>query len=122
MEKALLSSQATSTNHICKLEKQVASITAELHYIYQQQNTTPAPNKSTSNNPARGRSSAYAPTQCACTPATPCLHKPTTDNLTWAAHITTASEGNEKPFTTVLHKEKKPALRLLIPKSLPHIK
>jgi hypothetical protein len=35
MEKALLSSQATSTNHIRELEKQVASITTELYHMRQ---------------------------------------------------------------------------------------
>jgi hypothetical protein len=121
MEKAILSSQATSTNRICELEKQVASITTELHHMRQQQNAIPAPNKPSSNNPKRGRSSVHAPTQCAGTPAAPHLHKPTTDDLTWATRITVAAENNEKPFTTVSHKKKKPALLPLIPKSLPRI-
>jgi hypothetical protein len=121
MEKAILSSQATSTNRIRELEKQVASITAELHRTRQQQNATPAPNKPTGNNPERGRSSARAPTQRACTPAAPRPHKPTTDDLTWVARITAAAENNEKPFSTVSHKKKKPAPPPLIPKSLPHI-
>jgi hypothetical protein len=121
MEKAILSSQATSTNRIRELEKQVASITAELHRTRQQQNTTPAPNKPTGNNPERGRSSARAPTQRARTPAAPRPDKPTTDDLTWAACITAAAESNEKPFTTVSHKKRKPALPPLIPKSLPRI-
>jgi hypothetical protein len=121
MEKAILSSQATSTNRIRELEKQVASITAELHRRHQQQNATPAPNKPTGNNPERGRSSAHAPTQCAGTPAAPRPHKPTTDDLTWAARITVAAENNDKPFTTVSCKKKKPAPPPLIPKSLPRI-
>jgi hypothetical protein len=121
MEKAILSSQATSTNRIRKLEKQVASITAELHRTCQQENATPAPNKPTGNYPERGRSSAPAPTQCACTPAAPRPHKPTTDDLTWAARITAAAENNEKPFTTVSRKKKKPAPPPLIPKSLPRM-
>jgi hypothetical protein len=121
MEKAILSSQATSTNHIRELEKQVASITAELHRTCQQQNATPAPNKPTGNNPERGRSSARAPTQHAHTPAAPCPHKPTTDDLTWAARITAAAEINENSFTTVSRKKKKPAPPPLIPKSLPHV-
>jgi hypothetical protein len=121
MEKALLASQATSTKRIRELEKQVASITTELHRMRQQQNATPAPNKPTGNNPERGRSSARAPTQRACIPATPCQHKPTTDDLTWAARITAAAESNEKPFTTVSRKKKKPAPPPLIPKSLPRI-
>jgi hypothetical protein len=121
MEKAILSSQATSTNHIRELEKQVASITAELHRTRQQQNATPAPNKPTGNNPERGRSSARTPTQRAGTPATPRLHKPTTDDLTWAARFTAAAENSEKPFTTVSRKKKKPAPTPLIPKSLPRI-
>jgi hypothetical protein len=61
MEKVLLSSQATSTNRIRELEKQVASVTAELHRTRQQHNTTPAPNRPTGNNPERGRSSAPRP-------------------------------------------------------------
>jgi hypothetical protein len=121
MEKALLPSQATSTNRIRELEKQVASITAELHRMRQQQNATPTPNKPTGNNPEWGRSSTRAPTQCARTPVTPCPHKPTTDDLTWAAHITAAAESNEKPFTTVSREKKKPAPPPLIPKSLPRI-
>jgi hypothetical protein len=121
MEKAILSSQATSTNRIRELEKQVASITAELHRTRQQQNATPAPNKPTGNKPERGRSSACAPTQRAHTPATPRPHKPTTNDLTWAARITAAAESNDKPFTTVWRKKKKPAPPPLIPKSLPRI-
>jgi hypothetical protein len=121
MEKAILSSEATSTNRIRELEKQVASITAELHRTCQQQNATPAPNKPTGNNPERGRSSARAPTQRACTPAAPHPHKPTTDDLTWAARIAAAAEHNEKPFTTVARKQKKPAPPTIIPKSLPRI-
>jgi hypothetical protein len=121
MEKAILSSQATSTNRIHELEKQVASITAELYRTRQQQNTTPAPNKPTGNNPERGRSSAYAPTEHACTPAAPHPHKPTTNDLTWAARIATAAKHNEKPFTTIARKQKKPAPPTIIPKSLPRI-
>jgi hypothetical protein len=121
MEKAILSSQATSTNRIRELEKQVASITAELHRTHQQQNATPAPNKPTGNNPERGRSSARAPTQRAGTAATPHPHKLTTDDLTWAARITAAAENNEKPFTTVSRKKKKPAPPTIIPKSLPRV-
>jgi hypothetical protein len=121
MEKAILSSQATSTNRIHELEKQVASITAELHRTRQQQNATPAPNKPSGNNPERGRSSAHAPSQRAGTPAAPHPHKPTTDNLTWAARITAAAERNDKPFTTVSRKKKKPSPPPLIPKSLPRI-
>jgi hypothetical protein len=121
MEKAILSSQATSTNRIRELQKQVASITAELHRTRQQQNATPAPNKPSGNNPERGRSSARAPTQRAGTPAAPRPHKPTTDDLTWAARVTAAAENNGKPFTTVSRKKKKPAPTPLIPKSLPRI-
>jgi hypothetical protein len=121
MEKALLSSQATSTNPIRELEKQVASITTELHRTRQQQNATPTPNKPTGNNPEWGRSSVRTPTQHARTPAAPCPHKPTTDDLTWAARITAAAESNEKPFTTMSCKKKKPAPRPRIPKSLPRI-
>jgi hypothetical protein len=119
MEKAILSSQATSTNRIRELEKQVASIIAELHRTRQQQNATPAPNKPTGTNPERGRSSARAPTQRARIPAAPRPHKPNTDDLTWAAHIAAAAEHNEKPFTTVARKQKKPAPPTLIPKPLP---
>jgi hypothetical protein len=121
MEKAILSSQATSTNRIRELEKQVASITAELHRTRQQQNATPAPNKPNGNNPKRGRSSARTPTQHARTPAAPHPHKPTTDDLTWAVPIAAAAEHNEKPFTTVARKQKKPAPPTIIPKSLPRI-
>jgi hypothetical protein len=121
MEKAILSSQATSTNRIRELEKQVASITTELHRTCQQQNATPAPNKPAGNNPERGISSAHAPTQRAGTPAAPRPHKPATDDLTWAARITAAANNNEKPFTTVSRKKKKPTLPPLIPKSLPRI-
>jgi hypothetical protein len=121
MEKAILSSQATSTNRIRELEKQVVSITAELHRTRQQQTATPAPNKPTGNTPERGRSSACAPTQRAGIPAAPRPHKPTTDDLTWAARITAAAENGEKPFTTVSCKKKKPAPTPLIPKSLPRM-
>jgi hypothetical protein len=119
MEKALLSSQATSTNRIRELEKQVASITAEIHRMRQQHNTTPAPNKPTGNNPERGRSSAHAPTKHARTPATPRPHNPTTGDLSWAACIAAAAEANEKQFTTMSRKKKKPTPPPLIPKSLP---
>jgi hypothetical protein len=121
MVKALLSSQATSTNRICELEKQVASITTKLHHTCQQQNPTPGPNKPTGNNPERGSSSACAPTQCACIPAAPCPHKPTTDDLTWATRITAAAESDEKLFMTMSRKMKKPELPPLIPKPLPRI-
>jgi hypothetical protein len=121
MEKALLSSQATSTNRVCELEKQVSSITTELHRMRQQYNTTPAPNKPTGSNPKRGRSSAPRPNRREHTPATPRPHKPTTDNLTWAVHITAAAEHNKKPFTMVAGKQKKPALPTIIPKCLPHV-
>jgi hypothetical protein len=63
----------------------------------------------------------HAPTQCAGTPAAPCLHKPATDDLTWAACITVAAESNDKPFTTMSCKKKKSAPPPLIPKSLPRI-
>jgi hypothetical protein len=119
MDKALLSSQATRTNHIHELEKQVASITAELHRTRQQHSTTPAPNKPTRYNPERGWSSAHAPTQCACTPAAPCLHNPTTDDLGCAVHLTAAANTIKKQFTTIWRKKKKPALPTIIPKSLP---
>jgi hypothetical protein len=55
------------------------------------------------------------------TPAAPRPHKPTTDDLTWAARIAAAVEHNEKPFTTVARKQKKPAPPTIIPKSLPRI-
>jgi hypothetical protein len=119
MEKAILSSQATSTNHIRELEKQVASITAELHCTRQQQNATPAPNKPTGNNPERGRSSAPRSNRCERMPAPPHPHIPTTDNLTWVARITAAADPREKPFTTVARKQKKPVPPTLIPKPLP---
>jgi hypothetical protein len=121
MEKARLSSQATSTNHIHELEKQVASITTELHHVHQQQNATPAPNKPTGNNPERARSSTCALTECTGTPAARHLHKPTTDDLTWAARITAVAKNNEKPFTTVSRKKKNPVPPTIIPKSLPHV-
>jgi hypothetical protein len=121
MEKALLSSQGTSTNRIHELEKQVSSITAELHHTCQQHNATPAPNKPTGNNPERGRSSAPHPDRREHTPAAPQPHKPTTDNLTWAARTTAAAEHNKKPFTTVARKQKKPAPPTIIPKSLPRV-
>jgi hypothetical protein len=121
MEKALLSSQATRTNRIRELEKQVSTITAELHRMRQPQNATPAPNKPTGYNPETGRSSACAPTQRAYTPATPRPHNPTTDDLSWATRIAAAADANEEQFTTVSRKKKKPALPPLIPKSPPRI-
>jgi hypothetical protein len=121
MEKALLSSQATNTNRIRELEKQVSSITAELHHTRQQENATPAPNKPTGYNHERGRSSARAPTERAHTPAAPHPHNPTTDDLSWAARIAAAADANEKQFTTVSRKKKKPVPPPLIPKSLPRI-
>jgi hypothetical protein len=96
-------------------------ITSSVCRTRQQQNATPAPNKPTGNNPEKGRSSARAPTHRARTPAAPCPHKPTTDDLTWAAHIAAAAEYNEKPFTSVARKQKKPAPPTIIPKSLPRV-
>jgi hypothetical protein len=116
MEKALLSSQATSTNRIRKLEKQVASIMAKLHRTCQQHSSTPAPNRPTGKYPERGRSNARAPT-----PAPPQPQQPPTDKLSWAAHITAAAESNQQQFTTVSRKKKKPAPAPLIPKALPRI-
>jgi hypothetical protein len=120
MGKVLLSLQATSTNQIHELEKQVASITTELYHTHQQ-NVTLAPNKPTSNNPKRGRSSLRTPTQYAYTPATPHPHKPATDDLTLAACIAAAAKHKEKLFTTITYKQKKPVLPTIIPKSLPYI-
>jgi hypothetical protein len=44
-----------------------------------------------------------------------------TDDLNWAAHMTAVADTNEKQFTTMICKQKKPAPPTIIPKSLPRI-
>jgi hypothetical protein len=121
MEKALLSSQATSTNRIRKLEEQVASISAELHRMHQQLNSTPGPNKPTGTNPKRGRSTAYPSNQCTYIPATPCPQKPTNENLNWAKRLTAGTDQQEEQFTTIARKKNKPVPITIIPKALPGV-
>jgi hypothetical protein len=116
MEKALLSAQATSTNRIRELEKQVASITAELHRTRQQHSSTLGPHYPTGKNPEKGKPNARAPT-----PAAPQPQKPLTDKISWAAHIAAAAENNEQQFTTVSRKKKKTAPATIIPKALPRV-
>jgi hypothetical protein len=128
MENAMLSAQATNTNCIRQLEKQVASITAELQRVCQQLTSTPAPNKPTGKNPERGRSGALPAAPPTAPLATPCPQKIVdiwgnlTNNLSWADRLNAGEDQTqpEKPFITIDHKKKELAPQTVIPKAFPH--
>jgi hypothetical protein len=87
----------------------------------QRQNTTLAPNKLTGNNPERGRPPIPYPDQHEHLPATPYLHNPTSNDLSWPACITAAAEASDKQYTTMSCKRKKHMPTPIIPKSIPRI-
>jgi hypothetical protein len=130
MEQAMLSAQAANTNRISELEKHLASITSELPKVCQQ--LTNAPQNKPHGKPADNSMPATPPAApCITTPAAPRPQKPLdiwgnpTENLTWAeclnASISQQQQQQEKPFTTITRKNKKPAPVTIIPKALPHI-
>jgi hypothetical protein len=127
MEQAMLSAQATNTNRIRKLEKQVASTTTELQKVRQELTTA-------FHNKPHGKSADKATP--ATPPATPRVtirtaphpQKPLdiwgnlTENLSWADRLNNGiSQQHEKPYTTVTRKNKKPEPVTIIPKALPCI-
>jgi hypothetical protein len=127
MEQAMLSAQAANTNRIRELEKHLASVTSELHKVCQQ--LTNAPYNKPHGKPADTATPAAPPAAPRITtPATPCPQKPLdiwgnpTKNLTWAERLNTSvNQQQDKLFTTVTHKNKKPAPVTIIPKALPRI-
>jgi hypothetical protein len=126
MEQALLSAQAANTNRIHELENQVASVTTELQKVRQQLTTAyhnkPHGKPADKANPAAPPAAPHAPT-----PAAPRPQKPLdiwgnpTENPTWAERLNTTVSQQDKPFTTVMRKNKKPAPVAIIPKALPRI-
>jgi hypothetical protein len=127
MEQAMLSAQAANTNRIRELEKHLASITTELQKVRQQ--LTNAPHNKPHGKPADNATPAAPPAApCITTPAAPCPQKPLdiwgnlTENLTWAECLNASvSQQQDKPFTTITHKNKKPAPATILPKALPRI-
>jgi hypothetical protein len=127
IEQAMLSAQAANTNHICELEKHLASIATKLQKLRQQ--LTNAPHNKPHGKPADNATPAAPPaTPHVTTPATPCPQKPLdiwgnpTENLTWAECLNASvSQQQDKPFTAITRKNKKPAPVTILPKALPHI-
>jgi uncharacterized membrane protein len=127
MEQAMLSAQAANTNRICKLEKHLASITTELQKVRQQLTNTP--HNKPHGKPANNATPAAPPAALhVTTPAAPRPQKPLdnwgnlTENLTWAERLNASiSQQQDKPFTTVTRKNKKPVPVTILPKALPHI-
>jgi hypothetical protein len=127
MEQAMLSAQATNTNRIRELEKHLASVTTELQKVRQQ--LTNAPHNKPHGKPADNATPATPPAAPRInTPAAPRPQKPLdiwgnpTENLTWAERLNASmSQQQDKPFTTVMHKNKKLAPVTIIPKALPCI-
>jgi hypothetical protein len=127
MENAMLSTQATNTNRIRALEKQVASVTAELQRVRQQLTSTPAPNKPTGKNPERGRLDAPPAAPPTAPLAAPYPQKLVdiwgnlTNNLSWADRLNAGKDQTqpEKPFITIKHKKKKLVPQTIIPKAFP---
>jgi hypothetical protein len=123
----MLSAQAANTNRIRELEKHLASVTTELQKVRQQ--LTNAPHNKPHGKPADNATPAAPPAAPrVTTPAAPCPQKPLdiwgnpTENLTWAERLNASvSQQQDKPFTTVTRKNKKPAPVTIIPKALPRI-
>jgi hypothetical protein len=125
MEQAMLSAQAANTNRIRELEKHLASVTTELQKVPQQLTNVPH------NKPHGKHADNAAPaTQPAAphvtTPTAPRPQKPwdiwgnPTENLTWAERLNASiNQQQDKPFTTVTRKNKKPAPITILPKALP---
>jgi hypothetical protein len=125
MEQAMLSAQAANTNRIHELEKQVASVTTELQKVRQQ--LTTAPHNKPHGKPADKVTPAAPPTTPhVTTPTAPRPQRPLdisgnpTENLTWADRLNAIINQQDKPFTTIMRKNKKPAPVIIIPKALPH--
>jgi hypothetical protein len=123
----MLSAQAANTNRIRELEKHLASITTELQKVRQQ--LTNAPHNKPHGKPADNATPASPPTTPrVTTPAAPRPQKPLdiwgnpTENLTWAERLNASvSQQQDKPFTTVTRKNKKPGPITILPKALPRI-
>jgi hypothetical protein len=127
MEQAMLSAQAANTNQIRELEKHLASVTTELQKVRQQ--LTNAPHNKPHGKPADNATPTTPPaTPRITTPAAPRPQKPLdiwgnpTENLTWAERLNASvSQQQDKPFTTITRKTKKPAPATILPKALPRI-
>jgi hypothetical protein len=127
MEQAMLSAQAANTNRIRELEKHLASVTTELQKVRQQ--LTNAPHNKPHGKPADNATPAAPPAAPHITmPAAPRPQKPLdiwgnpTENLTWAERLNASiSQQQDKPFTTITRKTKKPAPVTILPKALPRI-
>jgi hypothetical protein len=127
MEKAMLSTEAANTNQICELEKHLASVTTELLKVCQQLTNTP--HNKPHGKPADNATPAALPaTPCITTPAAPCPQKPLdiwgnpTENPTWAECLNTSvCQWQDKLFTTIVHKNKKPVPITILPKAIPRI-
>jgi hypothetical protein len=126
MEQAMLSAQAANTNRIRELEKHLASITTELQKV--RQPLTTAPHNKPHGMPANKATPAAPPAAPhITTPAAPRPQKPLdiwgnlTENLTWAERLNATVNQQDKPFTTITRKNKKPAPITIIPKALPRI-
>jgi hypothetical protein len=126
MEQAMLSTQAANTNRIRELERQVASVNTELQKVHQQL-TTAHHNKPHGKSADKANPATPPATPHATTPAAPRPQKPLdiwgnpTENLTWAKCLNDSVNQQDKPFTTVTCKNKKPAPTTMIPKALPCI-
>jgi hypothetical protein len=127
MEQAMLSAQAANTKRIRELEKQVASITTELQKVCQQLTTAPH-NKPNGKSADKATPAAPPATPRVTTPAAPHLQKPLdiwgnpTENPSWADRLHAGiSQQQEKSYTTIMHRNKKPAPITIIPKALPRI-
>jgi hypothetical protein len=127
MEQAMLSAQAANTNRIRELEKHLANVTSELQKVRQQ--LTNAHHNKPHGKPADNATPAAPPAAPhITTPAAPRPQKPLdiwgnpTENLTWAERLNASvNQQQDKPFTTVTRKNKKPAPVTIIPKALPRI-
>jgi hypothetical protein len=127
MEQAMLSTQAANTHWIRELEKHLASITTELQKVCQQ--LTNAPHNKPHGKPADNTTPATPPAAVRITiPVVPRLQKPLdiwgnlTENLTWVECLNASiSQQQDKLFTTVTYKNKKPVPVTILPKALPRI-
>jgi hypothetical protein len=127
MGEAMLSTQAANTNRIRKLEKQVASITSECQKVCQQLTTVPH-NKLHGMSADKGTPGTPPATPRVTTPNAPHPQKPLdiwgnpTKSLSWADRLNAGiSQQQEKSYTTIMHRNKKPAPITIIPKALPRI-
>jgi hypothetical protein len=126
MEQAMLSAQAANTNRIRELERQVTSVTTELQKV-RQQLTTAHHNKPHGKSNDKANPAAPPTAPHITTPTAPHPQKPLdiwgnpTENLTWAERLNTSVNQQDKHFTTITRKNKKPAPDTIIPKALPRI-